>query len=71
MITTASGIMAGDGNRFCRCHQWRIRSSAFESGSYIMDYLKTRAPFWKKRDSHAEGDRWSTGESDQARQKRL
>lgn len=24
------------------------RSAAFEAASFIMDYLKTRAPFWKK-----------------------
>ncbi|CSG08807.1 molybdopterin guanine dinucleotide biosynthesis protein MoaE [Shigella sonnei] len=24
------------------------RSSAFEAGQFIMDYLKTRAPFWKR-----------------------
>ncbi len=25
------------------------RSSAFEAGQFIMDYLKTRAPFWKRK----------------------
>ena len=25
------------------------RQAAFDSASFIMDYLKTRAPFWKKR----------------------
>lgn len=34
------------------------RSSAFEAGQFIMDYLKTRAPFWK-REATPEGDRWS------------
>lgn len=33
------------------------RSSAFEAGQFIMDYLKTRAPFWK-REATPEGDRW-------------
>jgi len=33
------------------------RSSAFESGEFIMDYLKTRAPFWK-REATPEGERW-------------
>ncbi len=32
------------------------RSSAFDAGQFIMDYLKTRAPFWKRE---ATGDRWS------------
>ena len=26
------------------------RQAAFESAHYIMDYLKTKAPFWKKED---------------------
>ncbi|MDI5820509.1 Gfo/Idh/MocA family oxidoreductase, partial [Salmonella enterica subsp. enterica serovar Kentucky] len=33
------------------------RSSAFDAGQFIMDYLKTRAPFWK-REATPEGDRW-------------
>ena len=33
------------------------RSSAFEAGQFIMDYLKTRAPFWK-REATAQGERW-------------
>lgn len=33
------------------------RSSAFEAGEFIMDYLKTRAPFWK-REATPEGERW-------------
>jgi molybdopterin synthase catalytic subunit len=33
------------------------RKSAFESCEYIMDYLKTQAPFWKKE--HTEkGSKW-------------
>ncbi|MEW6766220.1 MAG: molybdopterin synthase catalytic subunit MoaE [Pseudomonadota bacterium] len=35
----------------------RHRHAAFESCEYIMDYLKTRAPFWKKEDT-PEGPRW-------------
>ncbi|HLA30382.1 MAG TPA: molybdenum cofactor biosynthesis protein MoaE, partial [Pseudomonas sp.] len=34
--------------------------------NFIMDYLKTRAPFWKKEDT-AAGPRWVEGRcSDQA-----
>lgn len=49
------------------------RRAAFEACDFIMDYLKTRAPFWKKehatdgdywvaeRDSdHADAHRWET-----------
>ena len=33
------------------------RGEAFAACEFIMDYLKTRAPFWKKEET-AEGERW-------------
>lgn len=33
------------------------RAAAFEACEFIMDYLKTRAPFWKK-EHRPDGDRW-------------
>ena len=33
------------------------RSMAFAASEFIMDYLKTRAPFWK-REATGQGDRW-------------
>src|ERR671923_716359 len=33
------------------------RGEAFAACEYIMDYLKTRAPFWKKEQT-PEGERW-------------
>ena len=33
------------------------RGDAFAACEFIMDYLKTRAPFWKKEQT-AEGERW-------------
>lgn len=33
------------------------RQAAFEAASFLMDYLKTRAPFWKKEDRNGEA-RW-------------
>lgn len=33
------------------------RGHAFEACEFIMDYLKTRAPFWKREDT-PEGSRW-------------
>ena len=42
------------------------RQAAFEACTFIMDYLKTRAPFWKK-ELTAAGPRWVEGRSsDQA-----
>jgi molybdopterin synthase catalytic subunit len=33
------------------------REAAFEAASFLMDYLKTSAPFWK-RESGPEEERW-------------
>ncbi|BCQ38799.1 molybdopterin synthase catalytic subunit [Erwinia rhapontici] len=33
------------------------RGAAFAAAEFIMDQLKTRAPFWKQ-EATAEGDRW-------------
>ncbi len=42
------------------------RCEAFEANEFIMDWLKTEAPFWKK-ETTAEGGRWvDARESDEA-----
>ena len=42
----------------------RHRQAAFEAAEFLMDYLKTRAPFWKKED-HAGNARWvDAGDAD-------
>jgi molybdopterin synthase catalytic subunit len=42
------------------------RGDAFAACEFIMDYLKTRAPFWKK-ESTPQGERWvDARESDEA-----
>lgn len=33
------------------------RQSAYQANEFIMDYLKTQAPFWKK-ETTAEGEKW-------------
>lgn len=33
------------------------RQAAFEAAEFLMDYLKSRAPFWK-REIHADGAAW-------------
>ncbi len=46
------------------------RGDAFAACEFIMDYLKTRAPFWKKEQT-PEGARWvDARESDEAAAKR-
>ncbi|MBN9020947.1 MAG: molybdenum cofactor biosynthesis protein MoaE [Rhizobiales bacterium] len=34
------------------------RQAAFEAASFLMDYLKTRAPFWKKEHGAESGGGW-------------
>ena len=36
------------------------RQAAFDACNFIMDYLKTRAPFWKKEQT-SDGERWVEG----------
>ncbi|HTY02545.1 MAG TPA: molybdopterin synthase catalytic subunit MoaE [Rhodocyclaceae bacterium] len=46
------------------------RQAAFAACEFIMDYLKTRAPFWKREET-ADGGRWvDARESDEAAQQR-
>jgi molybdopterin synthase catalytic subunit len=44
------------------------RGAAFESAEFLMDYLKTDAPFWKK-EATSTGEHWveAKGEDDKAR----
>ncbi len=46
------------------------RHAAFEGARFIMDFLKTDAPFWKKEQT-ADGTRWVSArqEDDEARQR--
>ena len=41
----------------------RHRRAAFEAAEYLMDYLKSRAPFWKK-EVNASGESWVGSEQD-------
>lgn len=45
------------------CTAARHRKAAFEAAEYLMDYLKSRAPFWKKEVT-AEGARWVDAKAD-------
>lgn len=46
------------------------RGEAFQACEFIIDYLKTRAPFWK-REQTAEGERWvKARESDSTAEQR-
>jgi molybdopterin synthase catalytic subunit len=47
------------------------RHAAFEAASFLMDYLKTQAPFWKKEHRADARDSWveARGEDDVAAQR--
>ncbi len=43
------------------------REAAFDACRFIMDWLKTKAPFWKLEETGSDGDRWvAARESDAA-----
>lgn len=44
------------------------RQAAFDGAAFIMDYLKTEAPFWKK-EATADGSRWLDARQSDARAK--
>jgi molybdopterin synthase catalytic subunit len=46
------------------------RQAAFDGANFLMDYLKTDAPFWK-RETTPDGDRWveAKAEDDQAKKR--
>lgn len=49
----------------------RHRQAAFEAAEFLMDYLKTRAPFWKKETGPGGEARWvDARESDDAAARR-
>ena len=39
------------------------RDAAFDACRFLMDWLKTRAPFWKREET-ADGDRWVEAKAD-------
>lgn len=49
----------------------RHRQAAFEAAAFLMDYLKTDAPFWKKEETAGGAARWvDARESDEASRSR-
>lgn len=46
------------------------RHAAFEAAEFLMDYLKTSAPFWKKEDGEQGGDWVDARDSDDSARKR-
>ncbi len=48
----------------------RHRQSAFEAAAFLMDYLKTKAPFWKKEGEGAEAHWVDARDSDDAAARR-
>ena len=46
------------------------RADAFEAAQFMMDYLKTRATFWKKVDQHGQQHWVESKDSDQAASQR-
>lgn len=49
-------LLPGDRIMFCGVASAH-RAAAFEACAFLMDWLKTKAPFWKREETPA-GDRW-------------
>jgi len=49
-------LLPGDRIMFCGVASAH-RGAAFEACAFLMDWLKTRAPFWKREET-PEGERW-------------
>jgi molybdopterin synthase catalytic subunit len=43
------------------------RQAAFDSCAFLIDWLKTKAPFWKLEDTREEGARWVKAKAADAR----
>ena len=56
VIHRYGGLAVGDQIVMVACSAAH-RGEAFAACEFIMDYLKTRAPFWKKEQT-SEGERW-------------
>ena len=52
-----SGQLPANGIDHLRRRASAHRQDAFAACEFVMDYLKTRAPFWK-REATPEGGRW-------------
>ena len=58
IVETARGRWPlGDVTVIHRVGRMVVGEAAFEAASFIMDWLKTEAPFWKKEET-PEGARW-------------
>ena len=57
VIHRVGELAPGRPDRAGRGDRARIAATAFDACRFIMDYLKTRAPFWKKEQT-PDGARW-------------
>ena len=57
LIIHRYGTMHPEENIVLTAAASRHRQNAFEACQFMMDYLKTEAPFWKVEDT-GEGERW-------------
>ncbi len=64
------GVIAAGGNIVLVIAAASHRKAAFEAASFVMDYLKTDAPFWKKEHGPESGGWVAARESDDAERQR-
>ncbi len=62
LIVSRIGTLAAGDNIVLVVTASAHREAAFEAARFLMDYLKTNAPFWK-RESGPSGDKWVEAET--------
>ncbi len=62
LIVHRTGTLAAGDNIVLVITASAHREAAFEAARFLMDYLKTNAPFWK-RESGPSGDNWVEAEA--------
>ena len=50
--------MSEIGNTYATTSTYAHRAAALESCAFLIDWLKTGAPFWKREEFAAGGERW-------------
>ncbi len=63
LIIHRHGLLRADDMIMMVATASRHRKDAFEAAMFLMDYLKSRAPFWKKETAHGGAD-WVAARSE-------
>ncbi|MEO1732311.1 MAG: molybdenum cofactor biosynthesis protein MoaE [Pseudomonadota bacterium] len=66
MVVHRYGRLVSDDHIMMVATAARHRAAAFESADFLMDFLKSRAPFWKKEITRSQSDWVAAKDTDEA-----